>query len=355
MDNLFSNSLEIFKSDDFDKDIKKNVCVQFPPNEGETPELENQQQLEKVDAYEETKKKTPQHENGETSFEKSAFYSDTIYDQIDSILEKDWRLIQGKPPIGSKALGEKIEYDLYYSLKDVVDKWSNALEEKSDINKSILDLKKQINDWSNQSVSNQLQNMHDLFSKGVNAAERSTGIKSGEKLYHDINYNIFRKTGIGGAIDRLANDTYNELSGILLSKARRNVLPLYTIKRKVNSFLEKSRDRTKLIVRTETAKFANSGLVKAWGVDPEKRKYRYYWTNPSDSRSKKISTLRKAGSPYSYDEIKFLWSHQTQMIDGKLAEDFYNQRCSIVRGEKLDTEWADNRFIGKESEFEETN
>ncbi len=130
---------------------------------------------------------------------------------------------------------------------------------------------------------------------------------------------------------------------------------LFRLKRDCDSYLHNARYRTRLMLKTTTADFANKGVLKAWERDENKNFFEYSWKNPSDSRSKKISLVRKQGNPYSYSEISFLWKNQRQMIDGKMQSDVWNQRCSIFRGKRLEEEWIDNRFLGKENEFESTD
>ena len=130
---------------------------------------------------------------------------------------------------------------------------------------------------------------------------------------------------------------------------------LYQEKRDIDSYMNKARNKTKLMLRTETAKMANFGMTKAWEKDEDKDKYRYYWNTIKDNRTKKISLMRKQGNPYTLVEILYLWEHQKQLVDGKWQNDSFNQRCGISRGKfKLDYNWKKNRFLGKEYEFKET-
>ena len=107
------------------------------------------------------------------------------------------------------------------------------------------------------------------------------------------------------------------------------------------------------MLKTETARTANWGLLKAWNEDPDKYKFSYFWNSVIDERTKNISKMRYENNPYSLDEIKFLWEHQIQKIDKEYVSDVWNQRCWPSR-ELINYKYKSNRFRGQEFNFRRT-
>lgn len=334
------------------QDLQKNNITAFPSDKQQASEIKNR--TEEVDANEELKKKNPVQSNKEAMFEKAIKY-DSVYDLIDNTFISKSSIIEGAQPSGAKTLGTQIERELYYSLRNSIDDWFSKINSDTDVNKAIIDLRKQMINWTQDAQWAQMNNMKDLFFKGLEVGENLAGVETDFTAWSDVNNQIFKQSGISNAIEKLSNDVFNNSSDILKQHYNKDKgIPLYRTKRHLDSYLKKSRARTELMLKTETAKFANMGLLKAYEIDPSKYKYNYYWVVKSDDRTKKISEIRKSGNPYSYDEINFLWKHQEQMINGKWQADQFNQRCSIARGEELDSEFNTNRFLGKEYLFRET-
>jgi hypothetical protein len=121
----------------------------------------------------------------------------------------------------------------------------------------------------------------------------------------------------------------------------------------MQSRVNSERWKLERIVRTETAQSSGAGRFMGWGRDDEKHYYEYLWLNPADNRSKEISIERVEGNPYTYDEARFLWENQEQLINGKWQNDVYHQRCSIARYPRNE-EFVGNRFDGREDEFRRT-
>jgi len=240
-------------------------------------------------------------------------------------------------------------------LRNSVNDWFSKVERGSDIDNVIVELKKTILGWQIKENKEVFDNVSDLFNKGVQAGIKQTGIPVDEQIYSDLSWQTYRQTGIAPAVNRFADDVFKDLSQIVRKHYElKKEIPLYRTQRDVNSYLRDARYKTERIVKTETAKHANMGVLKAWEEDPEKEFYQYYWENPEDGRSKRISLIRKEGNPYSFMEISFLWKNQEQMIKGKFENDSYNQRCSLSRGDRLEKEFTDNRFENRKEEFRKT-
>lgn len=288
--------------------------------------------------------------------------SDIIYEQIDEFLldnsmQKMAHLIEPKQqlPLGAKSLADKLEYNTYSSLRNMVNDWFSKIEKLSNPEEVVIDLKKEILKWQRDIITNQMDDFQQLFSKGLEAGIRQTGVPVDEKYIGDVNYAVLKSTGIGPAIENFGNDVFDKIYNIVMKHYKPDIgIPLYRSKRDIDSYLHNARYNTQRMMRTEVAKMSNHGVLKAWERDPDKNFFAYKWLNPEDDRSKKISLLRKQGNDYSFSEISFLWKNQLQKIDNGWQNDIFNQRCSISRGERLEKEWNDNRFLGRETEFKET-
>jgi len=318
-----------------------------------------------VDTVEEIKKRTPQRENKEPFYEKSIDglnpnQDDEIFwSSIDDLLLDDEiidiqksHLIGSEQylPLGAKDLAGNLERDLYLSLRKTVNSWFMDLDETTNVNDALISLKKDLVKWNQDISKDTLIGLHKLIDLGVKAGVRKTKIPVSQKFYNKVNVTSFSEKGLMPAIQRFNNDAFDDIS----KSIKKHKMASYRMKREIDSELKKMRPRTKLILKTETARFGNLGMLEALNEDPEKYFYAYYWKNPLDSRTKEISKMRAEGNPYSFSEITWLWKNQEQLINNKWQADQYNQRCYISRGKKLDKEWKKDRFTEKELEFHGT-
>jgi len=340
---------------DIEKDFE--YTMPFPQERQTSPETENQQTAPKKATEKDRIKEGADVEENLEAYYKS-FNWENIYDSLDNLLQKDWRLIpkESTVPRGAKDLGAKIEYSIYHSFRDVINSWFNGVNKDTLPDDAIIDLKKNLIKWQIDASRNTLDDAYSLFEKGINAGIKQTGIEFPEKYYGEINWQYFRETGMPPAIENFQNEVFDNISDIV----RKHYHPkighaLYREKRDIDSYLHKSRFMTERMVRTEAAKLSNYGILKAWDKDEEKHMYKYYWNNPGDARSKKISKLRMSYNPLSYDEAKYLWEHQKQLLDNVWYNDQFNQRCSLSRGQRLEKEFIQNRFIEQEAQFRRTS
>ncbi len=280
--------------------------------------------------------------------------SDIIYDQIDDILKAS-SLIEGQQPSGVKSLGNEIERNIYYGLRDIVNNWYSKVDNSTSLDKAVLDLKADLLKWQIESNKNVTADVKDIFNKGIEAGIRNTGVAVPDRLMGTFNYQIYKPTGISPALENFQNEIFGNISKILNKHyVQKSGFPLYRTKRDIDSYLRKARYKTRLMFKSEVASMANLGQIIAWDQDPEKYKYEYHWNAILDDRIKPISKMRAEGNPYSLPEISFLWKNQIQSINGKFENDEFNQRCSISRGSMLDKEWQYNRFNGKEHLYKST-
>lgn len=288
------------------------------------------------------------------------FKSEDIYESLDSEYFSKMS-VEFDPseslPYGAKTLGTNIEKSIYNGLRNAIDTWYMNVTKNTSLDKLKLDLKASLLKWQADSTTQVSNDIQKLFEKGIKAGVKQSGVVVEQKYYDNINYEINRETGIVPALENFQNQIYDKVSGILTKNYNevKNILPVQKTKDDINSYIADQRYRTELMIKSETASFAHYGMLKAWDNYSDKAKYRYYWKAIIDKRTKPISIIRKQGNPYTFEDIKFLWTHQKQKINGKWMNDKFFQRCGIARGKyKLDYNWTVNHFQGKESDFEET-
>lgn len=252
--------------------------------------------------------------------------------------------------LGTKRLAENLEKDLYHSLRNTVNDWYSGIDSTTNSDDALLSLRKQLIRWSQDISSGTINGLHDIIDLGVKAGIRKSRIPVPLKFYNQVNVTSFSQKGIMPAIRNFSDEVFRKAS----NAASKHNMGSYRQKRAIDSELRKMRDRTRLMLKTETARFANLGMLEAFNQDPEKYLYKYYWHNTLDDRTKNISKMRVEGNPYSMPEMLWLWKKQEQFIDGRWENDTFNQRCSFYRGERLEKEWSNNRFEGKEYMFRES-
>ncbi len=313
--------------------------------------------IEKTEELKGNKFSNKLEEGGDVRENKEPYYfkCEDIYEHIDSILEKGFTLVEGIQPYGAKTIGGRIERNIYLSLRNSVNDWFSEVNRDTSPDKAVLELKGNLLKWQINSQKDTIEDIQKLFEKGIQAGIRKTGILVEEKYYGDINWLMYKSTGISPSIENFQNEVFGNIKKIIQSHYNEKTgIPLYRTARDISSYLKKARNRTELMIKSQVATISNYGMLKAWERDPEKNFFQYAWENPSDNRSKKVSLLRKSGNPYSFSEILFLWKNQEQLINNQWCNDIFNQRCGISRGERLEKEWDNNRFVGKENEFRRT-
>ena len=287
---------------------------------------------------------------------------DSFYKMIDDILEVQIKSDiqkahlhkpEEKLPRGSKKLAEQCELELFRGLKDRLDGWFDSVEKTSDPDEVISNLKMSLHNWAKDEKSQVRESMQQLYQKGIDAGIKSTGILVEPKV-KQIDYVIYNKMGISPAISRFRDETFDKVTKIIRKHYTPETgIPLYKTSRDISSLMRKNRYQTRRMLKTETAKLANFGVLKSWNEDPDKYKFNYFWRSVIDERTKVISKMRHENNPYSLDEIKFLWEHQAQMINKEIVDDSFNQRCFLSR-EPINYEFKSNRFYEQEFNYRRT-
>ena len=277
-----------------------------------------------------------------------------IYTIMDSILQKGHLISpEQELPLGTKAIADIAELELYGGLRDTVNTWFDTVQTNSNPDSVLADLRLSLIKWADAEKTAQRNSLQKLYDRGLEAGIRQTGVPV-EKKIKKVDYMIYRDTGIAPAIERLGNDSFQKIYGIVrkhfdIDKG----IPLYRTKRNIDSWLREQRYQTRRMIKTETAKCANWGILKAWMEDPDRYHFIYNWEAVVDERTKRISKMRFSNNPYSADEINFLFNHQIQKIGNDWEDDTFNQRCYFSR-QPVGYEYKSFRFYGQEFNYKRT-
>lgn len=300
-------------------------------------ELTNQEQTE------ENKEDAPLP-NKENAFSKT----DELFDEIDGMERK--ALDHTLPP-GAKELAQATQKRVTRTLKMSVYRWLHAMDVDAPIIVSINDLRKELDKWRTSSLPHLESNMYELMNKGLKVGMKvsKVPVPDDEEFKPDIE--DFRD-----AVKQIEKEVTDHVHQILKAGVKDDFkLDKKEIRKKINEFLGKLDSRVNLMVRTETSKLIYLGLLLALMFLPDKDKYNYYWVNPADERSKDISLDRMQKSPYNYDTINFLWTHQEEFINGRWQADQYNNRCHIEKRERNDDQVSGNKYAGEIDRFKRTS
>ena len=282
--------------------------------------------------------------------------SENLYDILDANLSKMAHPLAPagqKLPLGTKALSERIELSLYSGLRDVVNSWFGEVKKDSDPEYVLANLKFDLMKWRQAKRLELRKDLQELFVKGLEAGARQTGITT-EMPIMKVNTAIIGDIGGLEAADRFSDTVFDIAKKVIKQHYdMEKGLGLYRTKRDLDSQLHDQRYKTRQILRSETAKLSNWGLLKSWEADDNKYNYNYFWNAILDKSTKNISKIRKEMNPLTIDECKYLWENQEQLLEKGWESDSHNQRCSISREPRSD-KYEGNRFAGREHEFRRT-
>lgn len=279
-----------------------------------------------------------------------------IYDYIDSKLELMPKLIEGKQARGVKTLGKSVEFKLYHDLKDMMEKYLSSLEPTTTKEDAIDGLISKLEEWKKKNASIISESVNNLYRLGFAAGvvDSGLGVKFDAIDRMAIEWLKSHPNGILPVLTKFSDDIRLKFANII---EEHYLMPgALDLRGMTNDMLKvTSTERWKLerIIRTSVATISNSGRLFAWSDDPYRNNYEYIWNAVPDNRAKPISIRRWKGNPYSYEEIEFLWYRQAEMIEGKVQNDVFNQRCTISRS-PIDTELRQFRFAGSEGDYIET-
>ena len=286
-------------------------------------------------------------------------YSEEFYSYIDDTLQKAGLIIQGQQPRGAKSIGKSIEARLYRDLQEAVEDFLNSLTGNETREEVLAGIRVIIEKWEQTSLPAAESAFEALFKRGFTAGAVSAGVL--ERMgAGDINAMNVLKQGkyrIGERIKLFADEEIKEFQKIVWNSfTPEGVFSLEHLVKEMHDKVPAERFKLERIARTEVASVSSTGRLWAWMQNPEEREYYFYhWNSVPDNRQKAISKLRSSYGNMSFEEIKFLWFHQSQYIPDlkRWENDVFNQRCSISRTPS-DEKVTGNRFEGQEYLFRKT-
>ena len=279
-----------------------------------------------------------------------------IYKWIDTTLQKAGVKIPGKHPGKTPQLGGRIESSLHSSLRKAVNKYLGTITEENSQQEILNGVMDTVHQWSDSVEKDTDKFITELFTRGFVAGAVDAGVEPtfGKIDKMALNFLKTNPKRIGSTIKTFSQDVIKEFENIIAkSYGPEGEFSLYGLTKEMGAVVNSKRWQLERIARTETASVSNGGRLYAWNQDKDKYLYKYLWNSAVDNRSKKISLKRHMGNPYSFSEIDYLWNNQAEMIDGKLINDVYNQRCSISRS-PIEKELDEFRFAGLEKNYMRT-
>jgi len=301
---------------------------------------------EEVNEDEKNKEDAPEI-NKEPMFSKN----DTLFDEVEGLMQKAAATDPDqKLPLGARAQADFIQRRMTKGIKMTVYKWLKLLNADDPIIQSVADLRKALDTWRISAMPSLENNMLELMNKGLKAGITSSKVSVPEDEDFSADIEDFKDS-----VEQLTKEIVDNTHKILKNSIVDYRVDKGQVRALVNKSLDKLDTRINLMVRTETSKLVYLGLLLGFLFLKDKDEYNYYWENPNDERSKDISLDRMSKSPYNYDTINFLWTHQEEFINGKWQADQYNNRCHIRKGEKrAEGESKGNIYANQMDRFKRT-
>jgi hypothetical protein len=67
--------------------------------------------------------------------------------------------------------------------------------------------------------------------------------------------------------------------------------------------------RPKVMIRDQLSRVYQQSIIEAYGATGHPQDFDYYWTGPDDERNTEICKERKAGNPYTWEQVNSMDSH----------------------------------------------
>lgn len=275
-------------------------------------------------------------------------YTEQFYDWVDDTIQKAGLSLPGKMPRGAKTVGKQLEADLYRTLRSKIDGFLKSVGSNAPKHEVYYEIMEIVVDWQ-RVVAKQLgESFEKIYLWGLAAGIADSQVQPVVGMADKMAMEFIKANPnrIGSAINQFSNEIVSKFRSVIeVSYTPEGEFELSQLVRSCGKIVADERYKLERIVRTETASVSNYGRILGWEKDEYRYFYDYNWNAAIDNRSKPISILRMRGGPYTFDEIKFLWENQEQLINGKWFNDVFNQRCSISRTPREDI-FTGNRFEG---------
>ena len=270
-------------------------------------------------------------------------YSIEFYDWVEKKLE-----IGGHQIRGVKHTGTQLEVDLYDSLKKACNNFLDTVAPGTPQHEIIHGLGDVIEKWTRDMSITMSEAFDMLYKSGFYAGVIDTGVHVTMSLADELALRLLKTdpNRLGGKIRIFSKDIVNRYQKIISEAyTPEGKFWLPGMIKEMREVVPAQRYQLERIVRTEVASISNAGRLLGWSEDQNKYFYDYIWNNVYDNRSKFVSIWRGNQNPCTFDEIKFLWEHQGQILNGHEWHDEYNQRCSLSRI-PIEFERKGNRWEG---------
>ena len=263
--------------------------------------------------------------------------------------------IPGNQPSGAKQIGKFIELSLYQDLWKTINTYIGNITSGQSQTEILNGVYNTIDEWVTKKAPEVDTAFEALFKRGFAAGVVSGG---GALKTEDKNAMEILKQGkyrIGERIVQFASDTVDRFSDVITkSFTPEGTFSLEALTKDMSEIVPATRGSLERIARTETGQVSQIGRLWAWENDSDRYFFKYRWQSTPDNKRREMKKMRSAGNPYSYDECKYLFSHNEQRLpNGVWQQGSINCRCSISRTTS-DEEVKGNRFVGQEANFRKT-
>ena len=283
-------------------------------------------------------------------------------------------------------IGKFIEESLYEDLWDTVDDLLDNIENNDTLEDVVNNVHETLEKWLDDKRPEIDEAFTKLFERGFNAGAKSTGVEAKREAAKDVaetdakldaakkpaamatiardlqiedknTMSVIQqgKYRIGERITELTDELTGELADIVSQHfTETGMVSLEEMTEQMRQIVPDSRHKLVRIARTEVSNVTQIGRILAWNDDPDVHYYYYFWRSTPDTKRRRMKQIRSNGNPYSYDEIKFLWTHNWQLLpSGKWEMGAINCRCTVTRSPS-DDEFQGNRFEGQENGYRMT-
>ena len=256
--------------------------------------------------------------------------------------------VRGKVPRGARKHEKELLAEIRGSYRQMVDSLIGGFGVDVLESEAQAALDEAIDMWLESTTRKVVPTAWRIYKTGLSAGMKDAGVKGVAGKEHKLGLNFITKhpNGILDAVRDMGDETRQRMSQVV-TDAFAGVEPfeLENLKAKIRDVEDIGNFRAETIIRTEISKISNEGRIMAWGEDPLKNEYSYWWVAVRDDRMKTISGVLENNSPYTFENIKKLWREPTtEMATSmnlrgtevlkKKENDSYRQRCSLTRTAK---------------------
>lgn len=247
------------------KDYSRHGLGAFSTQHQIPGEMSNQVSApEEVNPKVESEKRNLVTNNKEAFFEKD-LDDDEFYKAIDDLIFEEERAdfqksysIAGDASLEVKSLAEKLEKEISSSLIKTVNSWANGIDKSTDADDALVSLKKSLLKWNSTIAKSSMSGLNDLADLGIWAGIRKSRIPVSEDFRNSISIASYGNNGMSSVLRYCADDVFSTASSIVKSYK----MGSYKQKRAIDSRFKDIRSMVKMMLKQETAEFANLGMQK---------------------------------------------------------------------------------------------